>query len=31
MEAVERLDNMYEWLQLEMKDKFRFLSENQVC
>jgi len=29
MEAVERLDNLYERLQLEMKDKFQFLSENQ--
>jgi len=29
MEAVERLDSLYERLQLEMNEKFQFLAENQ--
>ena len=29
MEAVERLDSLYERLQLDMNEKFQFLAENQ--
>jgi len=29
MEAVEKIDNLYERLQMEMNDKFQFLAENQ--
>ena len=29
MEAVERLDSLYERLQLEMNEKFQFLAENR--
>ena len=30
MEAVEKIDNLYDRLQMEMNDKFQFLAENQV-
>ena len=29
MECVERLDSLYERLQLNMNDKFQFLAEHQ--
>merc|ERR1719233_357922 len=29
MEAVEKIDNLYERLQMEMNEKFQFLAENQ--
>ena len=29
-EAVEKLDNLYERLQLEMNEKFQFLAEHKV-
>ena len=29
-EAVEKLDNLYERLQLEMNEKFQFMAENKV-
>ena len=31
MEAVEKIDSLYERLQMEMNEKFQFLAENQVC
>ena len=30
MEAVEKIDSLYERLQMEMNEKFQFLAENQV-
>ena len=30
MESVEKIDHLYERLQLEMNEKFQFLAENQV-
>ena len=29
MEAVEKIDSLYERWQMEMKEKFQFLAENQ--
>ena len=31
MESVERLDSLYERLQLDMNDKFQFLAQHKVC